>query len=93
MFIADDASVCSSDGAGAGLLQEGTRASPPPERPLRGLPGKILPEFPFPCLRSRTTVASSVPAFLPRKPAVGSPLHSAMVALGPPDHSNIFGLG
>ncbi len=61
----------------------GTRASPPPERPLRGLPGGILPEFP--CLWSWTTVAWSVPAFLPRKPSVGAPLLSAMVALGPPD--------
>ena len=42
-----------------------------------------LPEFP--CRWSWTTVAWSVPAFLPRKPSVGAPLLSAMVALGPPD--------
>ncbi len=59
--------------------------------PFRGLPGGILPEFP--CLWSRTTVAWSVPAFLPRKPAVGTQLLSAMVALGPPDLSQYFLFG
>ena len=59
------------------------RASAPPERPFRSLRGGTLPEFP--CLWSVTTVAWSVPAFLPRKPAVGAPLLSAMAALGPLD--------